>query len=266
MDRAVKGVPLGYGDLELELRLLPGVVNVGVAPGPGTTPVLTVAALNAESDLAEAIARVVRVSGIEATFNVLDLAVTAPSTAPPTAEPQTISEVPHQQANGAHHPAAAEHQARADQGARGDDGAGGRDHRHARALLQGRRERVERGERVALEAATFNTDTGMSVVHLRHGARDAVGESAAGPLVGGAEATLEALTKLGMDIPGRLLSVSTLRGITDSPVRVILRSTDMQSQQGQEDGENLIGVAHARTRTESACRATLNASNARLEH
>ena len=60
-------------ELELELRLLPGVVNVGTAADGA----ITVVALEAPPSLAEAVSRTARLHALEATVTLVDLA--APS-------------------------------------------------------------------------------------------------------------------------------------------------------------------------------------------
>src|SRR5271169_676506 len=152
----MNGVSRTFGDLELELRLLPGVINVGIVRPDGGEPEFTITAAGPDLDLLETANRLVRQSSPKATVNLVELG----------REPISTDKTP----NGPQ-------------------------------------------ERIALVKVEFRADSGASAVHLRQGAREAVGRSSAGPLIGGAEATLEALSKLGARIPAQLVSVSTLRGV-----------------------------------------------------
>ncbi|HEY5121509.1 MAG TPA: hypothetical protein VII84_08020, partial [Acidimicrobiales bacterium] len=55
--------------------------------------------------------------------------------------------------------------------------------------------------RVALVRAEFNSHEGFCEVHLNVNGRVGVGRSENGPLIGGAEATLDALRQLDFDVP-----------------------------------------------------------------
>ena len=55
--------------------------------------------------------------------------------------------------------------------------------------------------RVALVRAEFNSHDGFCEVHLNLNGRLGIGRSENGPLIGGAEATLDALRQLDLDVP-----------------------------------------------------------------
>ncbi len=84
--------------------------------------------------------------------------------------------------------------------------------------------------RVVLVRAEFNSHEGFCEVHLNLNGRVGVGRSENGPLIGGAEATLDALRQLEFDVPFYLVgsvNVATVRGW---PVIVTLTTT---SQRGR---------------------------------
>ena len=109
------------------------------------------------------------------------------------------------------------------------------------------------GERVALVRAEFNSHEGYCEVHLNVNGRVGVGRSENGPLIGGAEATLDALRQLDLDVPFYLVgsvNVATVRGW---PVIVTLRPRANEADR--------YGIAQAETELVSAAKATLNALN-----
>ncbi|MBW4030200.1 MAG: hypothetical protein HIU57_05920 [Acidobacteria bacterium] len=109
------------------------------------------------------------------------------------------------------------------------------------------------GERVALVRAEFNSHEGFCEVHLNVNGRVGVGRSENGPLIGGAEATLDALRQLDFDVPFYLVgsvNVATVRGW---PVIVTLRPCANEADR--------YGIAQAETELVSAAKATLNALN-----
>jgi len=109
------------------------------------------------------------------------------------------------------------------------------------------------GERVALVRAEFNSHEGFCEVHLNVNGRVGVGRSENGPLIGGAEATLDALRQLDFDVPFYLVgsvNVATVRGW---PVIVTLRPRANEADR--------YGIAQAETELVSAAKATLNALN-----
>ena len=107
--------------------------------------------------------------------------------------------------------------------------------------------------RVVLVRAEFNSHEGFCEVHLNLNGRVGVGRSQNGPLIGGAEATLEALRELELDVPFYLVgsvNVATVRGW---PVIVTLRPRANEADRH--------GIAQAETELVSAAKATLNALN-----
>jgi hypothetical protein len=107
--------------------------------------------------------------------------------------------------------------------------------------------------RVVLVRAEFNSHEGFCEVHLNVNGRVGVGRSQNGPLIGGAEATLDALRQLDFDIPFYLVgsvNVATVRGW---PVIVTLRPRANEADRH--------GVAQAETELVSSAKATLNALN-----
>jgi len=191
-------------DLELELRLLPGVVNVGVQETiddehRAAKPLITLVAINPPPTLADRARRLASLLDSEADVEVVDLAAQ-----PSPSETAGLA-----------------------------------------------------GERIALVGAEFNEESGAATVRLSCAGRVGIGESTLGPLIGGAEATLKAVTQLGTDIPVYLDSVSTIAGRLESPVRVALRP-----RSGMEPH---VGIAQSETCVESAGRATLAAMNHYLE-
>ncbi len=109
------------------------------------------------------------------------------------------------------------------------------------------------GGRVVLVRAEFNSHEGFCEVHLNVNGRLGVGRSQNGPLIGGAEATLDALRQLDFDIPFYLVgsvNVATVRGW---PVIVTLRPRANEADRH--------GIAQAETELVSSAKATLNALN-----
>jgi hypothetical protein len=107
--------------------------------------------------------------------------------------------------------------------------------------------------RVALVRAEFNSHEGFCEVHLNVNGRVGVGRSENGPLIGGAEATLDALRQLEFDVPFYLVgsvNVATVRGW---PVIVTLRPRANEADRH--------GIAQAETELVSSAKATLNALN-----
>ncbi len=111
---------------------------------------------------------------------------------------------------------------------------------------------VESG-RVALVRAEFNSHEGFCEVHLNVNGRVGVGRSQNGPLIGGAEATLEALRELGFDVPFYLVGAVNVATVRGWPVIVTLRPRANEADRH--------GVAQAETELVSSAKATLNALN-----
>lgn len=107
--------------------------------------------------------------------------------------------------------------------------------------------------RVVLVRADFNSHEGYCEVQLNVNGRIGVGRSENGPLIGGAEATLDALRQLDFEIPFYLVgsvNVATVRGW---PVIVTLRPRANEADRH--------GIAQAETELVSSAKATLNALN-----
>ena len=198
-------MPSDLAELELELRLLPGVVNVALGPLEQSGHVgVTVVVVNPESDLEDTATRVARSLHSAATIEIVDLS-------PPRVE-EPRSDV----------------------------------HDNMPRLSD---------ERVALVASAVD-DAGEAFVELALLGSSSRGSGSGGPLIGSARATLEALRGLGFELDADLVSVSTGRGVANSPVRVILRT---------ELAEHFEGVARGASAQDSAARATLAAFNRYLE-
>ncbi|MGH9110207.1 MAG: hypothetical protein ACRDY3_12220 [Acidimicrobiales bacterium] len=120
--------------------------------------------------------------------------------------------------------------------------------------------------RVVLVAARFDPSTGGSEVVLRCGERRANGRAAAGPLAGGAQATLAALEVLGIGAPFYLVSAGRARGVPGEPAVVVLaprRDAGLGGGAPPPLSER-IGVAAGAQDVEAASRATLGALNRHL--
>jgi hypothetical protein len=110
--------------------------------------------------------------------------------------------------------------------------------------------------RVAVVGVSSGED-GAITVNLRYRGEDSSGTSMNGPLIGGAEATLEALRGLDCHIPFYLNSVTRVASAMDAPVVVVLRSVI--------DTTERLGVAQSDDDLTAAVRATLNALNRHIE-
>ncbi len=175
------------GELELELRLLPGVVNVGLTgsdPDRSRPLAVTLVVLDPDPTTAQRATRIAALRGFEGTVvDVLTIGQTG-------SEPQAnTDDAP---------PRATHHGTSTTRTSDGD-------------------------ERIALLVAEFVPETGTTSVSVRRGDKVGCGRSELGPLVGSAEATLRAVADLGAAVPLYLDSVSTLHRSADTPVRVILR-------------------------------------------
>ncbi len=109
------------------------------------------------------------------------------------------------------------------------------------------------GSRVMLVRAEFNSHEGFCEVQLNYDGRVGVGRSEAGPLIGGAEATLDALRDLGLSVPFYLVSSINVATVRGWPVVVTLRP--------QTNEPDRHGIAQAETELLSSAKATLNALN-----
>ena len=107
--------------------------------------------------------------------------------------------------------------------------------------------------RVALVRAEFNSHDGFCEVHLNLNGRLGIGRSENGPLIGGAEATLDALRQLDLDVPYYLVASVNVATVRGWPVIVTLRPRANEADRH--------GIAQAETELVSAAKATLNALN-----
>ena len=183
-------------DFELELRSLPGVVNVGIVHGgEGDVESVVLTIRNHDPE-------VVRESAIQvASLYYPDAAVVLEET------------------------------------------------RSARADRRG----VAAAARIALDAAEFNEDDGVSEVRLSFAGSVGVGRAGSGPLIGGAEATLDALRDLGNVIPFYLMGVTKVDTMIGCSVIVALRSLAAN--------DDRMGIALAQDDLLAAAKATLDALN-----
>jgi hypothetical protein len=112
---------------------------------------------------------------------------------------------------------------------------------------------VAAAARIALEAAEFNENDGVSEVRLTFGGRVGVGRAGSGPLIGGAEATLSALRDLGNVLPFYLMGVTKVDTVIGCSVIVALRSLAAN--------DDRMGIALAGDDLLAAAKATLDALN-----
>ncbi|MGH9089705.1 MAG: hypothetical protein ACRDYZ_16615 [Acidimicrobiales bacterium] len=115
-------------------------------------------------------------------------------------------------------------------------------------------------DRVALLGARFDAATGTSEVVLARGDIRASARAAGGPLAGGAQATLTALSILGIQVPYSLRSAGRMHEVRGAPVVVVLAPRPAVSERGSAMVERM-GVAAGGDEVEAAGRATLGALN-----
>lgn len=112
---------------------------------------------------------------------------------------------------------------------------------------------------MTLVDASFDAARGISEVSLSYGTARGTGRAPAGPLVGGAQATLTALGALGMDVPFYLVSAERMQGAPGDAVVVVLAP---RAASGTSHGSSeRIGVATGERDVDAASRATLGALN-----
>ena len=107
--------------------------------------------------------------------------------------------------------------------------------------------------RIALEATAFDEPEGISEVRLGFAGRIGVGRAGSGPLIGGAEATLDALRNLGNVIPFYLMGVTKVDTVIGRSVIVALRSLAAN--------DDRMGIALAHDDLLASAKATLDALN-----
>jgi hypothetical protein len=108
-------------------------------------------------------------------------------------------------------------------------------------------------------SAAFDGERGTSEVRLARGAARGTGRAPAGPLAGGAQATLNALGALGIDLPFYLVSAERVRGVPGDPVVVALSPRTVGTPGAP--GAERVGVATGSSDVDAASRATLGALN-----
>jgi uncharacterized membrane protein YgcG len=283
--------------VELELRVLPGVVCVAMA-----TPILVFSA-SPSASLHERVLDLVRARLPHASVRMLAVAdeAWAPERAPEVSGARAGNGREHGNGNGgsngrehgngnggsngnggdsgyeSEHGRAREHgyrngygNAGAAQGSTGGKGAALPEESAPRAILATApgSERVtaqREGSRVELLSTAFDASRGTSEVTLALGARRGTGRAPAGPLAGGAQATLNALSALSIDVPFYLVSAEHAHGVPGEPVVVVLapkRDGGSAAPPGQI--VERLGVATGREDVEAASRATLGALNRHL--
>jgi hypothetical protein len=238
-------VPDTSSALELELRHLPGVVCVEMA-----TPVVVLSSSASES-LHEQVLRLARSRLPNASVRVLVV-----SDAPPDARGAAggadlhVGAVHHVNGNGVTAPQEAAPLAISAM-APGEDAVA-----------------TAGGARVSLLGATFDAARGTSEVSLALGSTRGTGRATAGPLAGGAQATLNALRALSVDVPFYLVSAERAHAVPGEPVVVVLspRRTGAEATDGEGGGWPVerLGVANGTEDVEAASRATLGALNRHL--
>lgn len=241
--------------LELELRLVPGVVCVAMgSDAPGGT--VTIVCTSQSDALHDELNRRVRAHLSDVPLRVVALsdhgrpphtAGHATDTAPSVRNTRTSLGNGHGHGNGHSHSAARAEMAgtrllsaTAPGAPSGATAAGGT-------------------SRVTLVDASFDPARGISQVSLAYGAARGTGRAPAGPLAGGAQATLTALGALGMDVPFYLVSAERMQGVPGDAVVVVLAPREAS---GTSHGTaERIGVATGARDVDAASRATLGALN-----
>ncbi len=258
------------GPLELELRALPGVVSVGLTAGPtpatGTDLQLTVVAVEPQDTLRLEVTRVLGDHLAGATVNIVATAASAgprwrrdldesrgPATPVPSAPAQP--------------PARSTDVAVAGPPANRSTASGIPSYRPTPEEPlngNGRSAHHQKDQRVTLLTVRFDPDSGTSQVDLAYGTSRASGRATAGPLAGGAQATLAALEALGLEVPYYLVSAERAAGILGEPVVVVVAPRRTEGSEPAEDGRRQlarIGAAEGSEPVEAASRATLAALN-----
>ncbi len=228
--------------LELELRLLPAVVCVEMA-----TPVVVVSSARSETLHDDAL-RAVRARRLHASVQVRTLSEepSGHEGARQVTDAPLVYRREHPNGTGA---ARSEHAAPHSISAMAPSG-------NPATAPHG-------GTRVALLCAEFDPSRGASEVSLAFGAARGTGRASAGPLAGGAQATLNALEALAIDVPFYLVSAERAHGVPGEPVVVVLAPKRRGDDDDGPTAERL-GVATGTGDVEAASRATLGALNRHL--
>lgn len=223
--------------LELELRMLPGVVSVGMG-----TPVVVISSSASESLHDQALRLVVRHLP-QASIRLVSLTDETATSSSASAADQPV------------HPSHGGIDAIA--------GFQGSASRTIPTAAPGGAATATGAGRVVLLSATFDVARGTSEVSLAFGAARGTGRAPAGPLAGGAQATLNALSALSIDVPFYLVSAERAHGVSGQPVVVVLAPRRTGADPGTGPVERL-GVASDPDDVAAASRATLGALNRHL--
>ncbi len=276
------GATAAFGDdapaLELELRLVPGVTYVSVG-----TPVVVVTS-SASEQLHDELLRTVRSRRPHASLRLLGLADGVHG-------PEWSAQGPEWSAQGPGHPSHSGHPYAPPGAVAYPDPNGNGLQRHPdpppaetvrpgaqRAASEERAPRAisataprgsaeaarEDGARVSLLSSGFDPASGTSEVSLSLGAARGIGRASAGPLAGGAQATLDALSALRVDVPFYLVSAERAHGVPGEPVVVVLAPKRGGAEDMDGGGVERLGVATGSDDVEAASRATLGALNRHL--
>lgn len=272
------------GALELDLRLLPGVVWVG-REAPEGRSLLRVLTLTSSPALREAIREKVRRWDPDASVDVAAMSDADGTGAPPPSSGGGQAPLPSSGTNGAGAtPARVDATGPRDSPLNGAPSAGVRSNGHAPSVGSaetapvhpgpgepdpppllaatapggGNGRRDERA-RVSLVSAAFDPDRGMSEVTLSSAGVRGTGRAPAGPLAGGAQATLVALGALGQDVPFYLVSAGRILTVPGEPVVVVL--APRRTGDGARSTAERIGIATGAEDVEAASRAALSALN-----
>lgn len=229
--------------LELELRLLPGVVHVAME-----TPVVVVSTTSSES-LHDRALRLIRTHLPHASMRLLTVSTEHVERAAPAPAAKVHDRLGHEHTNGNGH-----NTVRAEEGGPFAISASG---------PGGNPTSLGESTRVSLLSAAFDAQRGVSEVALALGPARGTGRAPAGPLAGGAQATLNALSALALDIPFYLVSAERAHGVPGEPVVVVLapKRTGTAAVAGAVER---LGVATGAEDIEAASRATLGALNRHL--
>lgn len=278
------GAIAGRQELELDLRLLPGVTCVGARAG-GDHPQFDVLTLTSSDALRDTVLEIVRRRMPDASVSVTVVGgseqpaafpasrVSEPSLHPSTGYGSRAANGTNGASgvHGAGTPATFGANGSGSNGgngvwASGSSGIGSTGGDGGRPPLrsitaagigqpQGRDDRT----RVALSSATFDPGRGVSEVTLSRAGVRGTGRAPAGPLAGGVQATLIALGALGVEVPFYLVSAERVRGVPGEPVVVVL-APRRAGDDAQGTAER-IGTAVGADDIEAASRAALSALN-----
>jgi len=287
--------PAAMWALEVDLRMIPGVRCVGVGPQPeqATGIALSVVVDEVTEPLHRAIGEVVETNLPAASVDVVSLRAAgygapagqggrrpmaaadhngggADGSSVPRPAPSTHASV---FGKATVTPSAAPARDGTENGAPARDAArpatGPRSQPATTPLLSatapgaGRPDGPGEADRVSLLRATFDPGRGMSEVSVSLGAARGTGRAPAGPLAGGAQATLTAIAAIGIEVPFYLVSAERARGVPGEPVVVVLAPRRSASS-AVLGADERMGVAAGDDDVEAASRATLGALNRHL--